>query len=61
MKQIAICENHLYQKAYARGRRAAAKTVCVYILGDRKARALRAANPMKQTINLVGISASNKI
>lgn len=61
MKQIAICENHLYQKAYARGRRAAAKTVCVYILGDRKARALRAANPMKQSVNRVGISASKKI
>lgn len=61
MKQIAICENHLYQKAYARGRRAAAKTICVYILGDRKARALRAANPMKQTVNRVGISASKKI
>ena len=61
MKQIAICENHLYQKAYARGRRAAAKTVCVYILGDKKARALRAANPLKQTVNRVGISASKKI
>lgn len=61
MKQIAICENHLYQKAYTRGRRAAAKTVCVYILGDRKARALRAANPMKQAVNRVGISASKKI
>ncbi len=61
MKQIAICENHLYQKAYARGRRAAAKTICVYILGDKKARALRAAHPMKQTVNRVGISASKKI
>ncbi len=61
MKQIAICENHLYQKAYARGRRAAAKTICVYILGDKKARVLRAAHPMKQTVNRVGISASKKI
>ncbi len=61
MKQIAICENHLYQKAYARGRRAAARTICVYILGDKKARALRAAHPMKQTVNRVGISASKKI
>ena len=61
MKQIAICENHLYQKAYARGRRAAAKTVCVYVLGDKNARALRAANPLKQTVNRVGISASKKI
>ena len=61
MKQIAICENHLYQKAYARGKRAAAKTLCVYVLGDKKARALRAANPLKQTVNRVGISASKKI
>ncbi len=61
MKQIAICENHLYQKAYTRGRRAAAKTICVYILGDKKARFLRAAHPMKQTVNRVGISASKKI
>ena len=61
MKQIAICENHLYQKAYTRGRRAAAKTICVYVLGDRRARALRAANPLKQAVNRVGISASKKI
>lgn len=61
MKQLAICENHLFRKAYARGKRAASRTVTVYVLKDRKSHALQKANPMKEKVNRVGISASKKI
>lgn len=61
MKEIAICENHLYRKAYADGRRAVSKTVAIYVLKDRRREALRKANPKKTVVNRVGISASKKI
>ena len=41
MKQRAICENHLFQKAYKNGKRASSRSVTVYVLKDRRA-ALRA-------------------
>lgn len=61
MKQLAICENHLYRKAYAGGKRAVTKTVAVYILRDRKSAMLQKANPRKEKVNRVGIAASKKI
>ena len=61
MKQIALRENHLYQKTYHSGQRAGARTVTVYVLRDKQANRLRRANPLKQTVNRVGISASKKI
>lgn len=61
MKQRAISENHLYRKAYQGGRRAAAKTLCVYVLRDKKSNQLKKANPEKKAINRVGIAASKKI
>ena len=61
MKQIALRENHLYQKTYHAGQRAGARTVTVYVLRDKQANRLRRANPLKQTVNRVGISASKKI
>lgn len=61
MKFIAIGENHLFGKAYANGRRAVAKTVAVYVLRDKHERRLRAANPMKKSINRIGITASKKL
>ena len=61
MKQTAISENHLYRKAYQGGRRAAAATICVYVLRDKKANKLKKAHPEKKLINRVGIAASKKI
>ncbi len=61
MKQTAISENHLYRKAYQGGRRAAAASICVYVLRDKKANVLRKANPEKKQLNRVGIAASKKI
>lgn len=61
MKQFAIKENHLFSKAYAKGRKCAARTVAVYVLKDRAAGKLRRQNPEKQFLNRVGISSSKKI
>ena len=40
MKFIAICENHLYSKAYSKGKRAVTSALAVYVLPDYKAKAL---------------------
>lgn len=61
MKQLAIRENHLYRKAYERGRKASRRSVCVYVLKDRHAKIIQNANPQKTRMNRVGISASKKI
>lgn len=61
MKLFPIRENHLYQKAYKKGERAPARSVCVYVLCDRAAERIRKANPMGEYLNRIGISASKKI
>ncbi|MBE6662417.1 MAG: ribonuclease P protein component [Ruminococcaceae bacterium] len=61
MKNIAIKENHLYQKAYRQGRRAVGKTVAVYVLRDYAAKRLKKENPEKQFVNRIGLSVSKKI
>ena len=44
MKQYAIRENHLYQKAYSAGRHAASRSVTVFVLKDRQAARLKNEN-----------------
>jgi len=61
MKQLAIKENHLYQKAYKRGAKASSRSLSVYVLRDRRAEFIRRADPLKRQHNRVGISASKKI
>jgi ribonuclease P protein component len=61
MKHIAISENHLYSKTYAKGQKFVAKNVIVYILRDLKAKKLMEANPQKKYINRVGITVSKKL
>ena len=61
MKNIAIRENHLYQKAYRNGKRFVGKTVAVYVLRDFAAGRLRRENPEKKTVNRLGLSVSKKI
>ena len=61
MKLTAIKENHLYRKTYQGGKRAAAASLCVYVLRDRKSNILKKANPEKKAINRVGIAASKKL
>ncbi len=61
MKFRAICENHLYQKAYAKGKRAVTPAVAVYILPDYAAKRLAKENPMKKTVNRIGLTVSVKL
>ena len=61
MKHIAISENHLYSKTYAKGQKFVAKNVIVYILRDLKAKKLMEANPQKKYVNRVGITVSKKL
>ena len=61
MKEIAVREDHLYRKAYAKGQKKSARTVTVYILKDYTAEKLRKANPQKQYINRVGLTVSRKL
>ena len=61
MKDIAITENHLYQKAYRGGERANAKHVSVYVLRDWGAKKQMLKNPEKKYINRIGLSVSKKI
>ena len=61
MKFHAICENHLYSKAYSKGKRAVTPNVAVYVLPDFKAEALRRAHPQKKRTNRIGLTVSKKL
>ena len=61
MKLHAIRENHLYSKAYAKGKKYVAKNIVVYVLPDIKASKLAKANPEKKKINRVGITVTKKL
>ncbi len=56
VKPIAIKENHLYKKTFARGRRYSGRFVTVSVLKDLHAKRLKKANPQKQYINRIGLS-----
>ena len=60
MKNIAVTENHLYNKAYAKGQKFFGRLVRVYVLRDLKAKKVMLANPEKEYINRLGISVSKK-
>ena len=61
MKNLAIKEHHLYNKAYKRGRSYVGKLVTVYVLKDFTAEKLKKANPQKKYVNRVGLSVSKKL
>ena len=61
MKEIAIKENHLYNKTYTRGKRFVGKYVAVYVLRDLAAKRLKLANPMGEYVNRLGLSVSKKV
>ncbi len=61
MKYRTICENHLYSKAYSKGKRAVTSAVAVYVLPDYKAKKLAKSHPEKKVINRVGLTVTTKI
>ncbi len=56
MKDIAIKENHLYQKAFRRGQRWSGQFVTVCVLKDLHAKRLMKESPQKQYLNRIGLS-----
>ncbi len=61
MKYPAICEHHLYNKAYRQGKHFFGRYVCVYVLRDLKAKKLQKEHPRKILVNRLGLSVSKKI
>ncbi|MBQ4557342.1 MAG: ribonuclease P protein component [Clostridia bacterium] len=61
MKYRAICENHLYSKAYKKGKKAVLPTIAVYVLPDFRKHVLMKANPEKKYINRIGLTVGKKI
>ena len=61
MKFKAICENHLYSKAYSKGKRAVTSALAVYVLPDYASKRLAKAHPEKKVVNRIGLTTSTKL
>ena len=61
MKNIAVKENHLYHKAYQKGKKAVGRYTVLYVMKDFKASAIMRANPRKEYLNRVGLTVTKKI
>ena len=61
MKNVAIREHHLYNKAFQKGKRQVGKYVAVYVLRDLAAHKLQKAHPQKIVVNRLGLSVSKKV
>lgn len=61
MKYVAIGENHLYSKAYAKGKKYVGRLAAVYVLPDLRAKKLQRANREKKKINRIGLTVTKKI
>ena len=61
MKFQAIKENHLYSKAYSKGKRAVTSALAVYVLPDYAAKRLAKAHPEKKVVNRIGLTTSVKL
>ena len=61
MKFKAICENHLFSKAYSKGKRAVTSALAVYVLPDYAAKRLAKAHPQKIKVNRIGLTVSKTL
>ena len=61
MKFVAIKENHLYSKAYSKGKRVVTSALAVYVLPDYAAKRLAKAHPEKKVVNRIGLTTSTKL
>ena len=61
MKFTAIRENHLYSKAYTKGKKFVTPTIAVYVLPDYAAERLRRAHPQRLRVNRIGLTVSKKL
>ena len=58
---MAISENHLYKKVYAKGSKAVCKHIVVYVLTDYHASRLARENPLKKKVNRLGLTVSTRL
>ena len=61
MKNIAISEDHLYRKVYAKGQKVFCRHIAVYVLIDYRASRLAKENPLKKKLNRVGLTVTKKL
>ena len=61
IKFKAICENHLYSKAYSKGKKAVTSALAVYVLPDYAAKRLAKAHPENKVVNRIGLTTSTKL
>ena len=61
IKFKAICENHLYSKAYSKGKKAVTGALAVYVLPDYAAGRLAKSHPEKKVVNRIGLTTSTKL
>jgi len=61
LKIVALKENHLFGKAYAKGKRYVSRTVSVYLLRDYDSQKVRKNLCLEKNVNRYGISTSKKI
>ncbi len=61
LKFSAITENHLFQKAYSKGKRYVTERLAVYVLPDYAAARLAKAHPEKKRVNRIGLTVSKKL
>ena len=61
MKIYSVKENHLFSKAYAKGKKVGCRNVAVYLLKDTHASLLRKQNPQKKYLNRVGLTVSKRV
>ena len=61
MKNIAIRENHLYNKTYKRGKSYVGRYIAVYVLRDLAAKRLAKSHPEKKIVNRIGLTTSKAL
>ena len=61
MKFKAICENHLYSKAYSKGKRAVTSALAVYVLPDYAAKRLAKSHPQRLVMNRIGLTTTKAL
>ncbi|MDD4772092.1 MAG: ribonuclease P protein component [Eubacteriales bacterium] len=61
MKLTSVKENHLYSKAYAKGKKYVGRYVVIYVLRDTHAGLLKKSHPLKIAVNRIGLTVTKKI
>lgn len=61
MKYRSVKENHLYAKAYAKGKKFVGRNAVVYVMRDTHSALLCRQNPEKKKYNRVGLTVTKKL